>query len=258
VIHRSFGQKQTHGMSLMRRKEMNLSGGVIIIGSLLWEDSDGRNDWRRACLKPVDERRSAPLKICYGRKSRKRDCTYTMIFSNHQTTELGRGFIVAFLKSIESFEALKEQALELAKAEGIWKREPALLANEWGAVGLLLNPEFERKDDAKAEMIRSRWTETFRQYSRQFDHSQHRVENEQPIIDECGFLKIEWIAEMNDFHFLIGTPTVPDPKRPLEEKEIAQRMIVNEYRTYFDENRKSGISTFQDEGILRWLTELAK
>lgn len=243
-------------MSLMRPKEMNFNGGVIIIGSLLWEDDGGRGEWRRRYLKPVDERSSVPLRICYGRKSRTRECTYTMIFSNHDTTGVGQGCILKFLKSVDSFETIKEQALQLARAEHIWRREPALLANEWGAVGLLLNPEFERMDNANTEMIRSQWTETFHQYSRRFDHSQYCIEDEDPVIDEGGFLKIEWVTEMNDFHFLIGAPTVPDPKRPLNEKEIAQRMIVNEYRTYFDSNLKHHISTFQDDQILKWLTDL--
>jgi hypothetical protein len=66
------------------------------------------------------------------------------------------------------------------------------------------------------------------------DHSQYRIEDEEPVIDADGFLKIKWIPEMHNFHFLIGTPTVPDPKRLLTEKEIAQRMIVNEYR--WDQN----------------------
>jgi hypothetical protein len=242
----------------MRPKEMNFNGGVIIIGSLLWEEKDGRDEWRRRYLRPVDERCPVPLRICYGRKSRTRECTYTMIFSNHPTTGVGQGCILQFLKSAENFEAIKEQALQLARAEHIWRKARPLLACEWGAVGLLLNPEFEREDNANAEMIRSQWTETFRQHSRRFDHSQYRIEDEDPIIDDRGFLRIEWSAEMNGFHFLIGTPTVPDPKRPLNEKEIAQRMIVNEYRTYFDANRDRGISTFQDEQILRWLTELAR
>jgi hypothetical protein len=241
----------------MRPKEMKFNGGVIIIGSLLWEDKGGRGEWRRRYLKPVNERCPVPLRICYGRKSRTRECTYTMIFSNHRTTGVGQGCILKFLKRVDSFEAIKEQALQLARAEHIWRKEPPLLACEWGAVGLLVNPEFEREDNTNAEMIRSQWTETFRQHSRRFDHSQYRIEDEDPMIDERGFLKIEWIAEMNDFHFLIGTPTVPDPKRPLNEKEIAQRMIVNEYRTYFDTNRDRGISTFQDEQILKWLTNLA-
>jgi hypothetical protein len=240
-------------MSLILGKEMNFKGGVIIIGSLLWEDKDGRAEWRRDYLVPVDERLSIPLRIRYGRKSTTRECTYTMIFSNHPATGVGKGCILGFQKRIESFEELKEQALLLAKAEGIWKKEPRLFANEWGAVGLLLNPEVERKDKPNAEMIRSQWTETFRQYSRNFDHSQYRLEDEGPVIDERGFLKIEWVAEMNDFHFLIGTPTVPDPKRPLNGKEIAQRMIVNEYRSYFDNNRAGNISTFQDVQIISLL-----
>jgi hypothetical protein len=237
---------------------MNFNGGVIIIGSLLWEDKDGRAEWRREYLMPIDERLSVPLRIRYGRKSRKRECTYTMIFSNHPTTAVGKGCILGFRKRIESFEALEAQGLQLAKAEGIWKKEPAFLANEWGAVGLLLNPDFARKDNVNEEMIRSLWTETFRQRSRHFDPSQHRIQDEKPVIDEGGFLKIEWVAEMNDFDFLIGTPTVPDPKRLLTEKEIAQRMIVNEYRDYFDSNRDCDISTFQDDQIVNWLTKLSQ
>jgi hypothetical protein len=58
---------------------------------------------------------------------------------------------------------------------------------------------------------------------------------------------------MKDFDFLIATPTVPDPKRPLKAEEIAQAMIENQYRTYFDNNMANGITTFQDEEILSHL-----
>ncbi|MDZ4341070.1 MAG: hypothetical protein U1E51_01365, partial [Candidatus Binatia bacterium] len=98
---------------------MNFNGGVIIIGSLLWDDNKGRKAWRQDYLRPKDTKIPVPLKIRYGRESESRNCTYTMIFSNHPTTELGQGYVWGFKENSKIEGMLEKQAIALAKVEGI-------------------------------------------------------------------------------------------------------------------------------------------
>jgi hypothetical protein len=176
-----------------------------------------------------------------------------MIFSNHPTTGLGQGYIVGLKQKIKNKEALKDQAIALAKAEGIWTQQRSFLAIDWGAVGLLAN-----ENKIHTDWIKSNWTQIFRenrceQASCQFNHTQYSVADERPIISGDGFLQIDWSPEMDDFDFLIATPTSPRPRTALTARIIAERMIENNYRIYFDNNRLSNITTFQEDEILGFL-----
>lgn len=235
---------------------MNLKGGVIIIGSLLW-DNDNRSEWRKRSLDTLDKKIPVPLKICYGRESSAhRHNTYTMVFSNNPFIGLGQGYIVKFKNDIKSKEMLKEQAFALAKAEGIWTNKLSFLGKNWGAVGLLVN-----ENKAIADFIKLMWNELFQKfkcdYERyRFDHSKYCIKRESPVIDENGFLDIEWPVGAAEFDFLLATPTVPKPKRILSAKEIAERMIEKNYKDYFENNKECNITTYQDDKILKHLQSM--
>jgi hypothetical protein len=232
---------------------MNLKGGVIIIGSLLW-DNKNRCGWRKRSLKGIETKIPLLIKIRYGREScKKRNNTYTMVFSNHPTTRFGQGYIVRLKNNIENEDMLKEQAIALAKAEGIWTTERPFLGKDWGAVGLLVNGK-----KSSADLIKSIWLRLFQEYrcvnsQCHYDYTNYCIGDEQPIIDKDGFLHIDWSPEMNDFDFLIATATAPKPKRPMSAKEIAAKMIEMDYRVYFDNNRIYNITTYQDDEILKHL-----
>ncbi|MHB8855275.1 MAG: hypothetical protein ACYC6K_01480 [Bellilinea sp.] len=232
---------------------MNYKGGVIIIGSLLWDNS-ARSEWRKSSLQALETKVPFSVRIRYGRESGKQRChTYTMIFSNHPTTELGQGYIVGLKQNIENKKMLKEQAIALAKAEGIWAEDKPFLGRNWGAVGLLAN-----ENKTYADWIKSNWLQIFQenrceQSSDQFNHEQYSIGNELPVIDKNGFLQIDWPPEMDNFDFLLATPTVPKPNRTLTAREIAERMVEKDYRIYFDKNRESNITTFQDDEISGFL-----
>jgi hypothetical protein len=172
-----------------------------------------------------------------------------MILSNHPTTEPGKGYVVEFAKRIESEEELKAEAEDLAKAEGIWTKQKPFLGGEWGAVGLLVN-----ESKASAEMLIKNWPRLFQQnMSTSYDHSEFRIDSEPSVITHDGFLHLDPLVEMNDFDFLLATPTVPHPKEALTADLVAKRMIRKGYRLYFNENRANDITTFQDAGILECL-----
>lgn len=233
---------------------MKLRGGVIIIGSLLW-DNAGRSEWRGHSLDPLENKVPLALRIRYGRESGDKRChTYTMILSNHPTTALGQSYILGLNKKIETKEMLRQEIIALAKAEGVWTEESSFLAKRWGAVGLLINPSLNN-----AKLLKSMWVQLFRHHRcdhprNGYDASRFCIDDEPSVIDADGFLQIDWSPEMNAFDFLLATPTAPKPRTLLSAKAIAHRMNERNYRKYFDGNRASGITTYQDDEILDYLT----
>jgi hypothetical protein len=177
-----------------------------------------------------------------------------MILSNHPTTAIGQGCVLGLNKKIETKETFRREVIALAKAEGLWTEESSFLAKRWGAVGLLMHPDLN-----EAKLLKSIWVELFLQHRcehprKGYDASRFCIDDEPPVIDADGFLQIDWPPEMNAFDFLLATPTAPSPQIPLAAKAIAYKMNERNYRKYFDGNRASGITTFQDEEILEYLT----
>jgi hypothetical protein len=226
---------------------MNLKGGVLIIGSLIWDKSPTRTKWRKLCL--IEERKIyTPVKIRYGRRSTSREDTYSMIFSNHPNTEFGQGLILPFKDEIKNFLQIEKQSYALAKAEGIWKEsdKPKIYAG-WGTVGILFNPKIDEKSKS---LIIERWIKIYENYKGKFEPKNYINESdENQVIDENGVLKLEWVEEMKEFDFLLATPVKPRPRRLLSSKEIAQKMIDKNYFEYFEMNNSNQIFTFQDEEI---------
>lgn len=229
--------------------DINLKGGVIVIGSLLWDESPNRQNWRGSRLF-LENRQMASLRIRYGRRSRTRQNTYTMIFSNHPSTGLGSGYLIEFINPIRSFDDLIMEALELAQAEGIAANGMSL-ANTWGAVGLWLNDKVCIGSNMLYTDIKEKWAKMYTD-NRYFDSKRYQVENETAVIDQNGFLCIDFVNEMADYDFLLATPCVPNCPMP-EAREVADRMIIAGYREYFDSNLQQDIRTFQDEDILKYL-----
>lgn len=224
---------------------MNFNGGAIIIGSLFWEDKPKRTKWRELSLEPIENKIPVKARIRYGRESKTREKTYTMIFSNHSSTKFGQAQILPFKESIKNARILETQAFAMACAEGLWNENVPSLNKSWGTVGLLINPNLE--NSRNLDIIKERWVKIYSQYK--FDNLDYTIENEPKLIDRNGFLNLEWMDEMNTFDFLIATLTVPKPKRILNSKEIADRMNVQGYNEYFLNNYKNDIRTFQDGEI---------
>ena len=132
---------------------MNLKGGVLIIGSLIWDKSAIRTKWRKLCLNE-EGKINTPVKIRYGRRSTSREDTYSMIFSNHPSTEFGQGLILPFKEEIKNFRQIERQSFALANAEGIWKEtdKPKIYAG-WGTVGILFNPEIDEKSKSLIRLV---------------------------------------------------------------------------------------------------------
>src|SRR4030042_1351843 len=98
---------------------MTLNGGVIIIGSLLWDEK--RKSWRNERLSE-NEKISVYLPIRYGRQSESRHNTYTMVFSNACYSKqygLGTGWIIPIKTKIHTFIDLETEARKMGIAEGL-------------------------------------------------------------------------------------------------------------------------------------------
>lgn len=241
---------------------MKLKGGVIIIGSLIWEDhldydKKGENfirrDWRNQNLKT--DRKSTPVPIRYGRISSSRKNTYSMIFTKASENNLGQGLILEFQQRINSFEDLERQSIALAIAEGIYTSANNRISCPWGSVGLMINPSLKVTDFGKFEFLNKKWTEIYQTYGKGFVANNYKCdEDNEPPINQNGILTIDWQPSMNEFDLLLATPVVPNPKQILTSEQIAEKMIEKKYDTYFKNNLAYNIKTYQDNAISALLT----
>ena len=246
---------------------MELKGAVLIIGSLLWEDEtccnkekgEFRKKWRSENLK-IEESKSVLLPIRYGRISSSRFKTYTMIFCNSVTDERSKGFIIPIKVDITTENGeLLNQARLMSVAEGF-----SNIISKSGAIAMMLNPNFLEVNQTISNIIIDAWSIPFKNTSNNFDSSRYSSKNGYPtVIDENGMLKIKWAPEFDNYHFILASPTVPEPGGKVEASVIAEAMhkskgkgnireecIGKEYTEYFVKNRCSGITTFQDEEIM--------
>src|SRR5687768_3087047 len=105
--------------------------GILIVGSLLWDQQVHRVQWREARLDMAGAVKTA-LAIRYGRRSSSRKDTYTMVLSPGDAA--GQAIIVPTKAGMESASDLR------AEAEALWQAEDkgakgGILSRSWGAVG---------------------------------------------------------------------------------------------------------------------------
>lgn len=231
---------------------MSLKGGVIIIGSLLWDLSIERKRWREEDLC-CEKGFQCYLPIRYGRCSSSREYTYTMVFSNicySRRYGLGTGWILPIKTEINSFNDLKAEAQKVGRAEGLSDG----ISSSWGSVALFLNPNKEIDNVIKVE-----WIKLMARKLSNHPLFTKKLKSEKSLIDRNGFLTIKWPEELSPrnriekFDFLIATaikPTLVNGRYP-SAYQITNAMKKAEYFEYFQKNIEHEIRTFQDEGILR-------
>lgn len=237
----------------MDDKVIKLKGGVLIIGSLLWQDhlnepgDNIRKDWRDRFLNE-SEKIMIKVPIRYGRLSRSN--IYTMTFSNALKRKMGTAFLVPFRNQFSSIPQIIEDAREMSEAEGMGRRFVAG-ENIWSVMGISINPKLN-KSPLKKEII-SKW---FRSIEKPFDMKDFRIGREKPCLKATGELDIPWLnavdsrnaKNINEFDFYIATVTKPTNYPP--SKELSLKVKGDNQRYYFIENFKSGITTFQDHQVI--------
>jgi hypothetical protein len=135
-----------------------IKGGVIIQGSLFWEneqnclpsDTKGkdRKVWRESYLQMTSEF-PIPFPIRYGRSSSTRLCSYTMVASReyYEQNKNGQAKVVPYITPFNenSLLGITNQIQQLAKVEGIWKESNRRFANDWGAITIWINPKSNKQ-----------------------------------------------------------------------------------------------------------------
>ncbi len=234
---------------------MKLKGGILIIGSLLWDLNNKigfRENWRRKRLMMKNEIHvKAPIR--YGRRSGEKK-NFTMIFSKECENEnkLGTAYLIPFKNNtIKSFKGVENQARFLSKAEGandnnLKKGEK----NEWCTIGILLNPEFNKE---LKNQILSKWKSKLLN-----DGGLKDITIYKSVLSNEGEIKINWLKAINrneqkvvdEFDFILATCTKPT-EDPYPDEEIISKDIIIDERKYFFKNIQNGITTFQDRKILK-------
>jgi|SRR5271166_1766663 len=223
---------------------VKLRAGVLIVGSLLW-DNAGREEWRRQRLDMRAASRVL-LPIRYGRLSAQhRNYTYTIVLSKlcYRHRELGVGYVAPCQMPIGNADDLMQETRELAAAEGL-KRWT------WGAVGVLTNPNSE---------IPMKILATWRRYAAgqlvQCDLFAKHSKSERPVISKEGVLQLRWphLAESDspaEFDLLFATPTALNEVGPYPtEREIGETCARQDKPDYFIQNVRHGIRTARDSKI---------
>ena len=106
--------------------------GVLIIGSLYWDNSTIREEWRCERLE-MDAAKHVEVPIRYGRLSSSRGCTYTMVFSMNlvRQNQFGRAIVVPYKRPVNSIKNLIEEAKRLWAAESKKEEINSNFGSEW-------------------------------------------------------------------------------------------------------------------------------
>ena len=215
--------------------------GILIIGSLLWQETKRRPEWRELRLD-LDHKVEVKAPIRYGRISSDWGCAFTMTLDGDPG---GTAILVPCKNEVNGIEALTTETEALWKAERP-KAGRGDIADPWGCVGLMFRPEgdFETLPTAWAEYFTSKVSDPI-----------------QPV-DGHGVLGIPWPVEADgaplEIDLVLATATKPRPEtsRP-EANEIADAWIEQDdgNEQYFLENVANGIRTSNDLEIWRRIEE---
>src|SRR5688500_6000532 len=127
---------------LMNDPFLNIQGGVLIIGSLLWQDNLGtgnntfRRDWRN---NQLDTASRSPVNVPIRYRRLSGGGVYTMTFANSSRSKPGTAYFVPFRQNpVSNYDQLLQEARELSNAEGMEKRFIKSTNNiPWSVLGIL-------------------------------------------------------------------------------------------------------------------------
>lgn len=232
--------------------EWKINAGVLIIGSLFWQDyldqkgDNIRLNWRNSRLA-IDDKIAVKVPIRYGRISA--SGIPTMVFSNKMKNKLGFGYVVPFKSVINNYEELLCETMALSAAEGM----KGNFVRNWGVLAYLMN-EGKINVNTKKEIIK-----LFKQRKNQsFDPNEYKVGREKPCVTMSLKLDIIWLktlsssdqAKLDQFDCLFATATNPENKL-ITINEIATGIRADNDRRYFLNNVSNGIITYEDFEIAR-------
>ena len=228
--------------SLMARfsPEVEMKVGILIVGSLWWDDTPSRTAWRKSRLA-VDRPMPVRAPIRYGRCSTNRKHTYTMTFGGDASQ--GIALVIPCIGPISEAAGLLSEAVELWGAEDNKLVDTKRLGAGWGCVGAVFRPDLRN-----GELCRN-WSVLFRE----------RVKEPVAEVNADGILEITWPAspelQSSGIGALLATATRPAGVRPTPNM-MAEAWADKGSEEYFFNNVACGIRTADDEAILKRLREL--
>jgi len=226
---------------------MVLHAGILIIGSLLWDEE--RQAWRDARLDMhSSEAVTAPIR--YGRRSgKRRGYTYTMVFS--RLAPAGHAKVLRCLRTISSPKDLIVEAEHLWRAEEL-SSDVGRIGTSWGCVALLFNPE--RKIPAELPMEWAKYVSRDSGYG-----NVEQAPDEGRLISKEGLLQIDWPCVVDGgspvgLDLLLVTANTPTlsgtpPYYPSVETVANAWNAAGKHVEYFWKNCDNGICTFEDAEI---------
>ena len=224
--------------------------GILTVGSLYWESSAVRQEWRRERLV-VDASVLVKVPIRYGRRSSSRGDSFTMVFDrNLKHEDYGQAIVLPCRRRVHELEDLVEEAKRLWAAERNSSTLGPIAAN-WGCVALLRNPAHRMMDS-----ILAGWKE----------HVSTEKHYGNLSVDERGRLRVLWPNTTSgsglEFDALLATSTEPtlDDGKYSSAAAIAHAWTTpkgERYGNYFSENKANEITTFQDAKIEKYLYQLS-
>lgn len=239
---------------------MRLKVGIIVIGSLLWDNSPKRKFWRKNNLNSTIKK-PVKLPIRYGRISSSRMDTYSMTYSmNLKKKEYGQGIVLEFNNPVTSIESLKEISenvirVERDKTKAEWEvvksGEPFTLNWNWGVLGICVNPKYFKEKETPEDILKI--LEFWKNSLVNFNPADFSLKNESSMIDDKGTFKIEWTTNIEKYDILIST--VIQPNTDTENGDypnseiIAKKMYEGNYYSYFIKNIQNSILTNNDLNI---------
>lgn len=240
-----------------------MKGGVLIIGSLLWQDDLNidrkdklRKKWRDKHLV-MENKLAVKTSIRYGRFSEKGGI-FTMVFSTSCINrKCGTAFIVPLKAICESYIDIEKEATALAVAEGMKGNLIARKADGevWSVLSFLTNPGLSKD---QRNMIGDGWKSRII-LEGGYNPLHFKLDTEKPCIDRNGKLNIKWPVPVdtkfreavNSYDFLLATATKPT-MYPSAKNHIT-KIIADKKRKYFLSNHRNGISTFNDAAVIKQL-----
>lgn len=242
-----------------------MKGGVLIIGSLLWQDHLNvekkdhlRKRWRNEHLI-TGKKVAVKTSICYGRFSEKDDI-FTMVFSSSCINrKCGTAYIVPLKVICGAYKEVETEAEALATAEGMRGNFIARKTNGevWSVLSYLTNPSLSKEQQ---NMLADGWKSRIKKDGA-YNSSEFHIGKEKPCLDKNGKLNIKWPVPVDikqkelvdSYDFLLATATKPTLYPSV--KNHVTKIIADKKRKYFLSNYNNGISTYQDAAILKKLPE---
>jgi hypothetical protein len=203
----------------------------------------------------MDAKVKVSLPIHYGRYSAKRKCCTTTFFPEDelQGKAMGVGYAIPFKVKFSKISELESAGIAMARAEGMESRQ---LRSDWMTTAIVVNPDFKDRD-----RIEFAWSRLIKKKTDKLPDGN----DEHFGFDPNGYLRTGWPKEagsgqfLKDIDLVIAAATVP---RELDRRliaptteEVAWAMNGPKGREYFLKNQQSGILTYQDEAIARFIAE---